>query len=123
MCIPIHTLHDVTILLSNDNRSTFSSLLTSALSPRNMPRQLRENSLTDEIIIPPTLPIHIVLARNLITLVHPLPTAQSTRGNFVIAVTGSVDCRLTLSSLSRRLGGAVTPPTAKIETGKGTWIR
>ena len=53
-----------------------------------MPRQLRENSLTDEIIIPPTLPIHIVLARNLITLVHPLPTAQSTRGNFVIAVTG-----------------------------------
>ena len=122
MCIPIYTLHDVTILLSNDNWSSFSSLLTSTLPPRNMPRQLRENSLTDEIIIPPTLPIHIILARNLITLVHPLPTAQSTRRNFVIAVTGSVDCRLTLSSLSRRLRGAVTPSTAEIETGKGTWI-
>lgn len=126
MTPPISHLHDTAIVVGDDNGfvallpilSLAISIPTSVCSTHSdVPSQLCEHSLTYEIIVSSALPIHVILACNLIILVHSAAASESARRNLVIAVTQRFRCRLRFC-LGWGFSAATTATTAPAETGE-----
>jgi hypothetical protein len=83
-----------------------------------VPCELREHCLRDEVVVPTSLTIHIVLRRDLVCLMHALAALQTACCNFSVTVAhgfivGGHDCRL---------WSARPPAASEVDTGEPSRI-
>lgn len=117
--------HHGAILFGNDNRVivaiySFPTILSSTLACCHVPCKLSKHRLRDKVVITPSFSVHVVLARDLISFVHSFSTAETVKGNFIIAfaLAGRILIGRSACSVRRRW----TAPSVPIEGGKGIGV-
>jgi hypothetical protein len=109
---PFFNSHNATVIFRDNNRPPSIFVTITALIGSNVPRQLREHRLRNEVVVSSSFAVHVVFRCDLVRLVHALPAFQTARRNLSVAVTH----RFVLSALGLSFWPASSPPSSIVDT-------